>query len=196
MATLKFYFERRNYRAYIFVFAISAPLFIYIYIYIYIYSIRASFHRHWWFIGQQRKGGDHLLFYSKNSTHSQTFRHLVTAAESSCSHLTFRFRACLEQGVPWHSGNNRVWIHAETRTWNDKNIQSFRHLLPTLHVRLLHVVLISTLVFIRLLLNEIYHLIDWWCNVCLLDDVTLDRFFVKAIWHGNCWAWTRIDYHP
>ena len=135
MATLKFYFERRNYRAYIFVFAISAPLFIYIYIYI--FSIRASFHRHWWFIGQQRKGGDHLLFYSKNSTHSRTFRHLVTAAESSCSHLTFRFRACLEQGVPWHSGNYRVWIHAETRTWNDKNIQSFRHLLPTLHVRLL-----------------------------------------------------------
>ena len=24
--------------------------------------------------------------------------------ESSCSHLTFRFRACFEQGVPWHSG--------------------------------------------------------------------------------------------
>ena len=44
--------------------------------------------------------------------------------ESSCSHLNFRFRACLEQGVPWHSGNYRVWIHTETHTWNDKNIQS------------------------------------------------------------------------
>ena len=23
----------------------------------------------------------------------------------------------------WHSGNYRVWIHSETRTWHDKNIQ-------------------------------------------------------------------------
>ena len=44
--------------------------------------------------------------------------------ESSCSHLKFRFCACFEQGVPWHSGNYRVWIHSETRTWHDKNIQS------------------------------------------------------------------------
>ena len=43
--------------------------------------------------------------------------------ESSCSHLTFRFHACFEQGVPWHSGNYREWIHSETRTWHDKNIQ-------------------------------------------------------------------------
>ena len=44
--------------------------------------------------------------------------------ESSCSHLNFRFHVCFEQGVPWHSGNYRVWIHSETRTWHDKNIQS------------------------------------------------------------------------
>ena len=43
---------------------------------------------------------------------------------SSCSHLNSRFRVCFEQGVPWHSGNYRVWIHSETRTWHDKNIQS------------------------------------------------------------------------
>ena len=42
---------------------------------------------------------------------------------SCCSHLNFRFRAYFEQGVPWHSGNYRVWIHSETRTWHDKNIQ-------------------------------------------------------------------------
>ena len=46
--------------------------------------------------------------------------------ESRCSHLNFRFRACFEQGVPWHSGNYSVWIHSETRTWHDKNIQSDR----------------------------------------------------------------------
>ena len=44
--------------------------------------------------------------------------------ESSCSHLNFRFRACLEQGVPWHSGNYKVWFHCEIPTWYDKNIQS------------------------------------------------------------------------
>ena len=45
--------------------------------------------------------------------------------ESSCSHLNFRFRVCFEQGVPWHSGNYRVWMHSENRTWHDKNIQSY-----------------------------------------------------------------------
>ena len=43
--------------------------------------------------------------------------------ESRCSHLIFRYGACFEQGVPWHSGNCRVWIHSQTRTWHDKNIQ-------------------------------------------------------------------------
>ena len=37
--------------------------------------------------------------------------------------LNFRYGACFEQKVPWHSGNYRVWIHSETRTWHDKNMQ-------------------------------------------------------------------------
>ena len=44
--------------------------------------------------------------------------------ESCCSHLNFRFRTCFEQGVPWHSGNYRVWIQSEMDIWHDKNIQS------------------------------------------------------------------------
>ena len=48
----------------------------------------------------------------------------VSGFESSCSHLNFRFRACFEQGVPWHSDIYRVWIHSETCTWHGKNIQS------------------------------------------------------------------------
>ena len=35
------------------------------------------------------------------------------------SSFAFRFRTCFEQGVPWHSGNYRMWIHSETRTWHD-----------------------------------------------------------------------------
>ena len=48
--------------------------------------------------------------------------------ESRCSHLKFRFGACFEQGVPWHSGNYRVWIQSETRMWHDKNIQLFKYM--------------------------------------------------------------------
>ena len=44
--------------------------------------------------------------------------------ESLCSHLIFLHRTCFEQGVPWHSGNYRMWIPSETRTWHDNNIQS------------------------------------------------------------------------
>ena len=44
--------------------------------------------------------------------------------ESSCSLLNFRYRVCFEQQFPWHSGNYRVWIHSESRTWHDKNMQS------------------------------------------------------------------------
>ena len=40
--------------------------------------------------------------------------------ESRCSHLNFRFCACFKQGVLWHSGNYRLWIHSEMRTWHDK----------------------------------------------------------------------------
>ena len=44
--------------------------------------------------------------------------------ESRCTRLNFRYRTCFEQGVPWHSGNYRVCIHSETRTWRNENIQS------------------------------------------------------------------------
>ena len=60
----------------------------------------------------------------------------VDVTVCSC-HVTYAFQSeytlysCLnvkelrfKQGVPWYSGNYRVWIHSETRTWHDKNIQS------------------------------------------------------------------------
>ena len=50
--------------------------------------------------------------------------YLYGVFESRCSHLNFRYRACFKQEVPWHSGNYRVWIHSETNTWHNKNIQS------------------------------------------------------------------------
>ena len=44
--------------------------------------------------------------------------------EFSSSHLNFRYRASLQEGVPWHSGKYRLWIYSEMRPSHDKNIQS------------------------------------------------------------------------
>ena len=56
------------------------------------------------------------------STHNtaQSVRWVLVYKLSGCG---FGFRACFEQGVPWHSGNYRMWIHFETRRWHEKNIQ-------------------------------------------------------------------------
>ena len=43
--------------------------------------------------------------------------------KSHCSLLNFRYCSCFKQEVPWQSGNSRVWIHSETHTWYDINIQ-------------------------------------------------------------------------
>ena len=34
---------------------------------------------------------------------------------------SFRYRACFDQGVPWHSSKYIVWIYSERCTWHDKN---------------------------------------------------------------------------
>ena len=66
-----------------------------------------------------------------------------------------------------------------------------------------HVFLDATLVFTRLLLDEIYHLIgltfEW-----LIDDAMFvlftwwidTRFLLQRFEIGNRWVWARIDYHP
>ena len=67
-----------------------------------------------------------------------------------------------------------------------------------------HIFLIAPLVFTRLLLDEIYHLIqlllDWlmmWCNFCLFTWWWFDtRFSLQQFDTENLWTWTRMDYHP
>ena len=54
-----------------------------------------------------------------------------------------------------------------------------------------HVFLIAALVFTRLLLDEIYYLIelpfdwliDWWCNVCLFTRWIDSRSLLQRFWH-------------
>ena len=66
-----------------------------------------------------------------------------------------------------------------------------------------HIFLITPLVFARLLLDEIYHLIElpfdnWWCDVsiCLFTWWFDSSFFLKQFETGNRWVWTRLDYPP
>ena len=66
-----------------------------------------------------------------------------------------------------------------------------------------HVFSIATLVFTRLLLDEIlppYRItiwvINWWCNVCLCTGWIDTRFLLQRFDIWNRWIWTRIDYHP
>ena len=70
--------------------------------------------------------------------------------ESRCIHLIFRYGACFQQGVSWHSGNCRVWIHSQTRTWHDKNTQ-------------------SNAPYREVLTAQLNHLASWakWLSVCL-----------------------------
>ena len=67
-----------------------------------------------------------------------------------------------------------------------------------------HIFLIATLVFTRLLLDEIlppYRITIWliddvkFVSVCLLDDLILG-FCYSNLDMGNRWTRARIDYHP
>ena len=56
--------------------------------------------------------------------HGWVFVYKQCEFKSHCCHLNFRYGTCFEQGVHWHSGNYKVWIHSETQTWHDNNIQT------------------------------------------------------------------------
>ena len=44
-------------------------------------------------------------------------------------------------------------------------------------------------------LGIIIWLVDWWCNVYLLDEV-IPGFCYSDFDIGNQWIWTHVDYHP
>ena len=69
----------------------------------------------------------------------RALNHLESSCSCSCSHLTFRFCACFGKRVPWHSGNYRLWIHFETRTWHGKNYSQLKsHCLKCTSKYLIH----------------------------------------------------------
>ena len=75
------------------------------------FSIRVFFHGHWQFTGQQRKGGDHLLFHSSTSTRSRTFKHLFTTLHLRLLSHIFNRNACIYQNATrWDLPPYRITI--------------------------------------------------------------------------------------
>ena len=101
-----------------------------------------------------------------------------TSVAGSCTIIFFSIRVFFHRH--WRfagqqgKGGGHLLFHSTTSTRS----RTLRHLFATLHVRWLSRILIPTLVFTRLLLDENYHLIelpfDWLIHdavfVCLLDE--------------------------
>ena len=103
--------------------------------------------------------------------------------DSSCSHLIFRYHACFEQGVPWHSGNYRVWIHSETRTWHNKNIKLIANLHDkteyVIHIRNLKQVLNHGLAF-----EKVHKVIKFNKNALLKPYIDMNTDLRKKAKHN------------
>ena len=101
----------------------------------------------------------------------------------------------------WQStGQQGNWgDHLLLHSTTSNRSQTFKHLFAICIWDDYHVFLITTFVFTRLLLKEIYHLIelpfDWLIDgtmfVCLLDDLILIKNIINRItcWF-SAWSWT------
>ena len=81
----------------------------------------------------------HVHCTDKYSEHSPTIRYVWPTGwvfvyelsgfgfQSSCSHLNFRFRGCLEQGAPRCWRNDRVQIQSEAGTSHDQMHQTYKY---------------------------------------------------------------------
>ena len=78
--------------------------------------------------------------------------------------LKLRIPHYFQQGIPWHSGNYRVWIHSETCAWHDKNIQ-------------------SNVPYRQLLATQLSHLVSLakWLSVCLWTNLLWVRAQLKSL---------------
>ena len=75
------------------------------------FSIKIFFHGHWRLIGQQRKGGDLLLFHSTTFTHSRTFRHLFSTLHVRwLSHIFNRIACIYQTATRWDLPLYRITI--------------------------------------------------------------------------------------
>ena len=105
--------------------------------------------------GQQRKGGDHLLFYSTTSTRSGTFRHLFATLHARWLSHIFNRNACIYQtATRWDLPPYRItiWLIDDvilifvclyvelilgfvTAIWHEKPVDSNSHRLSSLYYK-------------------------------------------------------------
>ena len=90
------------------------------------------------------------------------------------------------------------WVHLLFHSTTSTILRTLRHLFATLHVRWLSHILIAKLVFARLLLDEICHLIElpfeWLIDdamfVCLLDELILGFCYSDLTWETGGFEFT------
>ena len=93
------------------------------------------------------------------------------------------------------------WVHLLFHSTTSTILRTLRHLFATLHVRWLsHIFNRNACIYQTNTRWDLppyritIWLIDWCCNVCLLDQVILG-FCYSNFDMGNRWVWTRVDYH-
>ena len=117
------------------------------------------------------------------------------------SHLNFRFRVCFKQGVPWHSGSYKVWIHSETRTWQDKNIQSVKTWILQHHYLSQLKMYFSLVLFHRVFYFEYvftYIALMQWGEKANFKQKTTARVHQKKIKYSpiKCVVWKHFKFWP
>ena len=118
------------------------------------------------------------------SVHLQTKSFWVWVQLQSLNFQISRLLQTGMAGVPWHSGNYRVWIHSKMRTWHDKNMQCMICLSRPCHFKFLKGCLSQILLgpFLNTLSHLRYscsltHIIRFWMHL-----LTLSRPIVFIIW--------------
>ena len=102
---------------------------------------------------------------------------------------SFKLCACFQQGVTWHSGYCRVWIHSKTRTWHDNNIQSYFRFQAAFHVFKLSV-------HDEIKLSKLYHSLDdsYRFDILNLILVYLVKCIQNALTHDTLLALFFVHY--
>ena len=89
------------------------------FLFVLFFSIRAFFHRHWRFTGQQWKEGDHLLFHSTTYARSQTLIHLFATLHVRWLSRIFNCNAHVYQtATQWDLPPHRITIWLISWWWN------------------------------------------------------------------------------
>ena len=116
---------------------------------------------------------------------------LICMVHLNLTHLTHLLQ---KQGVPWHSGNYRVWIHSETRKWHNNNIQLYQSIQQRF-LQILHVIVFLRLGFVKAFITRLkaFHKERKFLTFHrLLNKFFRDQLMMKHL-YMDCW---KVWHHP